>query len=205
MQPTRTIGILVYDDVEVLDACGPFEVFSVAARISEGPAPFRVVLIADQGDRPVRARHGLRLLADHALTDAPDLDVLLVPGGVTTVVEQDAAVTGWIASRRGTPLIASVCTGAFLLARAGVLADQTVTSHWEDQAELATRYPALTVVDGPRWVRAGDVFTSAGISAGIDLSLHLVGHLAGTELAVRTARQMDYAWEPGWAGAAPVS
>ncbi|WP_448060456.1 DJ-1/PfpI family protein [Cellulomonas hominis] len=196
MPHTRTVGILVYDDVEVLDACGPFEVFSVAARISPAPTPFRVVLVADQTDRPVRARHGLRLLADHGIADAPDLDVLLVPGGVTTAVEEDAAVVGWIAARRQTPVIASVCTGAFLLARAGILTDQTVTTHWEDQAELTARYPALTVVDGPRWVRAGDVFTSAGISAGIDLSLHLVGHLAGTELAVRTARQMDYDWAP---------
>ncbi|GAB2866399.1 DJ-1/PfpI family protein [Nocardioides pacificus] len=193
------VGILVFDDVEVLDACGPFEVFSTASRVAvrrdrATAPPFEVVLVAADATRPVRARGGLRLLPDHGLEDAPALDVLLVPGGVTAEVEKDPRVVAWIASRAGTPWVASVCTGAFLLAEAGLLVDQRVTTHWDDVAELAERFPALDVVDGPRWVRAGQVFTSAGISAGLDLALELVSLITDEEIATDTARLMDYAW-----------
>lgn len=116
-----------------------------------------------------------------------------MPGGVTAAVERDARVIDWIAARAGTPTIASVCTGAFLLAEAGVLTDQRVTTHWEDQAALAERFPRLDVVDGPRWIRQGEVYTSAGISAGIDLALHLVDRI-DDGLGARVARQMDYDW-----------
>jgi transcriptional regulator GlxA family with amidase domain len=190
------VGILVFDEVEVLDACGPFEVFSVASRISDGEPPFEVILLgADPDAAHVTARGGLRLLVDHTISDAPALDLLVVPGGVTTAVEQDARVIGWLAERAATPVVASVCTGAFLLAGAGILTDQDVTTHWEDQAELARRFPALNVVAERRWVGGGSLWTSAGISAGLDLSLELVATLAGRELAIRTARQMDYAWQ----------
>jgi transcriptional regulator GlxA family with amidase domain len=204
------VGILVFDEVEVLDACGPFEVFSVASRVrGDGDEPFEVSLIgARAGEASITARGGLRLLVDATIADAPELDVLIVPGGVTAAVERDDAVLAWIRDRAATPTVASVCTGAFLLAEAGVLTDQEVTTHWEDQAELATRFPALTVIGDRRWVGGrrdggpdGDgrrdarrLYTSAGISAGLDLSLHLVAELAGPERAERTARQMDYAW-----------
>lgn len=194
-----TVGILVFDEVEVLDACGPFEVFSVASRVTvrDGSEPaFRVVLVGTAPDTTfVTARGGLRFLVDHTITDAPDLDLLLVPGGVTAAVEQDPAVIDWLRRRAATPVVASVCTGAFLLAEAGVLTDQTVTTHWEDVDELARRFPALTVVRDRRWVGSGPLWTSAGISAGLDLSLELVAQLAGRDVAVRTAGQMDYAWQ----------
>ncbi len=191
------IGILVFDEVEVLDACGPFEVFSVARRLQlreAVPAPIEVTLVSAYPDRDVIvARGGLRLIADVGIDAAGGFDVLVVPGGVTTAVESDAGVIGWIAGRASTPTIASVCTGAFLLAEAGILTNQSVTTHWEDQAELQARFPALDVVDGPRWVEAGDVFTSAGISAGLDLALHLVARI-DPGLAPRVAHQMDYEW-----------
>lgn len=188
------VGILVFDEVEVLDACGPFEVFGVAGRISPGPVGFDVTMIAV--DQPTVARHGLTIVADHTLDDAPDLDLVIVPGGVTDVVERDDRVLAWLRERAHTATIASVCTGAFVLAEAGLLTDQRVTTHWDDVDVLRGRFPALEVVDGPRWVRSGALFTSAGISAGIDLSLHLVGVLADPELAAETARRMDYAWTP---------
>ena len=188
------VGILVFDEVEVLDACGPFEVFGVAGRIAPGPGGLDVTMIAV--DQPTVARHGLTIVADHTLEDAPDLDLLIVPGGVTGVVERDDRVLTWLRDRSGTPTIASVCTGAFVLAEAGLLVDQRVTTHWDDVPALRERFPSLDVVDGPRWVRDGDLFTSAGISAGIDLALHLVGVLAGPELAARTAHRMDYRWAP---------
>jgi transcriptional regulator GlxA family with amidase domain len=201
------IGILVFDDVEVLDAFGPFEVFSVAGRVvartgpdggAVGAAP-EVVLVAAGEPGLVRARGGLQLQVDMGLAEAPTLDLLLVPGGVTDAVEQDRAVVAWVAARaRVTPYVASVCTGAFVLAAAGVITDQRVTTHWDDVAALRERWPALDVVDGVRWVHGhtpwGELWTSAGISAGIDLALHLVEVLLDRDTALATARLMDYAW-----------
>jgi transcriptional regulator GlxA family with amidase domain len=197
----RTIGILLYDDVEVLDVAGPFEVFSVATRVASrrSPAattPFGVWLLSKDG-RPVRARAAFPMTPDLALADAPPLDVLLVPGGVSNAVERDEAVTGWIRERADTAeVVASVCTGAFVLAAAGLLDGLVTTTHWEDAADLADRYPAVTVDPARRWVDHGRVATSAGISAGIDLALHLVERFEGEDLARAAARQMDYPW-PG--------
>jgi transcriptional regulator GlxA family with amidase domain len=201
------VGILLFDEVEVLDACGPFEVFSVAGRVAVRagrPAPFEVVLIAaggtggtggTAGAPGVRARGGLRLGADAGLDDAPGCDVVLVPGGVVDAVAADPAVRAWL--RRGRArarVVASVCTGAFVLAAAGLLDERPVTTHWEDVAALRAGHPHLRVVEGVRFVDHGDLATGAGISAALDLALHLVGRLAGEDLAVATARQMDYAW-----------
>lgn len=193
--PTR-VAILVFDEVEVLDCCGPFEVFSVANRVAErtGAAPFVVSLVATTHE--VVARGGLVLRAHATLGSAPEVDLLLVASGVTDAVERDPAVIDWITGLRPR-ITASVCTGAFVLAEAGVLTDQRVTTHWEDQTALAQRWPALTVEPGRRWVRDGDVFTSGGISAGIDLALHLVEVVAGRELADATAHQMEYRWDRG--------
>ncbi|MBV9832585.1 MAG: DJ-1/PfpI family protein [Marmoricola sp.] len=193
------VGIVVFDEVEVLDACGPFEVFSVAARVArrthpEQAAPFRVATVSAGDGREVVARGGLRLVADHTLGDAPGFDVVVVPGGVTTAVETDQRLLAWLRSARtGSELIASVCTGAFVLAEAGLLRGP-VTTHWEDVEELARRFPQLDVQEDVRYVDLGDVATSAGVSAGIDLSLEIVSRYAGEELAVATARQMDYPW-----------
>ncbi len=119
--------------------------------------------------------------------------MVLVPGGVTDAVARDQEVLDWLAAGPEAQLLASVCTGAFVLAEAGRLTDERVTTHSDDVAELRRRHPGLTVVEGVRWVDDG-VLTSAGISAGLDLALHLVERLAGREVAVGTARLMDYAW-----------
>ena len=188
------VAIVVFDEVEVLDCCGPFEVFSVANRaaVRRGdPEPFVVRMVA--ADREVVARGGLVLRAHATIDEDPPADVLVVAGGVTDEVEKDERVTGWIATLRPR-LTTSVCTGAFVLAEAGVLTDQTVTTHWDDQAALADRFPALTVLPDRRWVRDGDVYTSGGISAGIDLALHLVEEVAGRDLAEATAHLMEYRW-----------
>ncbi len=199
---TLTVGILVFDEVEVLDACGPFEVFSVANRVRERAgraAPFDVVLVAAGAAGLVRARGGLPLQVAAGIADAPALDLLLVPGGVTEAVEHDREVVAWLAERAAaTPYVASVCTGAFLLAEAGIITDQRVTTHWDDVAELRERWPTLGVVEDVRWVHAtrpqGELWTSAGISAGLDLALHLVAVLADRDTAEATARLMDYRW-----------
>jgi transcriptional regulator GlxA family with amidase domain len=199
--PVR-VGIVLFDEVEVLDACGPFEVFCVANRLAARagrPAPFEVALVATGGrvDAPpgARARGGLRLGADHHLDDAPTCDVVLVPGGVVDDAARDRELLAWLQrSRRHARVIASVCTGAFVLAAAGLLDHRPVTTHWEDVDDLRARWPHLQVRDDVRFVDHGDLATSAGISAALDLALHLVARLAGHDLAVATARQMDYAW-----------
>ena len=196
---TLRVGIYVYPDVEVLDIAGPFEVFSTASRVArrlqpKAEAPFSVALLA-AGDGPVRARGGFTVVPDHAIGGHRPLDVLIVPGGLHEPELERADVIAWIARQAATVrLTASVCTGAFLLARAGLLAGLEVTTHWEDCADLKSAFPALQVRDGVRWVEHDRIITSAGISAGLDMSLRIVARLAGQDLAERTARQMDYDW-----------
>jgi transcriptional regulator GlxA family with amidase domain len=192
------IGILVFDDVEVLDFCGPFEVFTTASRVHTrkfGPdAPFRCTLVAPEL-RTVRARAGLRALPDRDLSAETDIDVLIVPGGDVSGVLRNRAVIEWIRHQYPhTRITASVCTGAFLLAEAKLLDGLDVTTHWEDCDDLQRDYPSLTVRRDVPWVDCGKVVTSGGISAGIDMSLHLVERLAGRALAEATARQMEYRW-----------
>jgi len=195
------VAIYVFDHVEVLDFAGPYEVFTTAARVHGRrepglPAPFQVATVARTRD-PVRARAGLVTVPDHGFSDCPELDLLIVPGGVVNAELARPEVIDWIRSTAArTPLVASVCTGAFLLAKAGLLSGRRVTTHWEDIADLRAAHPDLTVVDDQRWVDEGAIVTSAGIAAGIDMSLHLVARLVDPELAAATARQMDVPWRP---------
>ena len=196
---TLSIGIYLFDEVEVLDFAGPFEVFSTASRVARrlepsAPPPFEVTLVADE-PRTVRARAGLRVVCGASFADHPPLDVLLVPGGEVSREVERADVAAWIArTAPGTTVTASVCTGAFLLAKAGLLDGRRVTTHWEDLDDLRRAFPSLRVESGAPWIDEGRIVTSAGISAGLDMSLHLVSRLAGRALAERTARQMDYVW-----------
>lgn len=198
---TRRVGIYLFDEVEALDFAGPYEVFTTASRVArklwpEQPTPFEVCAVARDA-QPRRARAGLRLLPDHTLNDHPPLDVLVVPGGVVTAEMQQPDLMAWIAAQAATcEMTVSVCTGAFLLAQAGVLRTHRVTTHWEDLADLRQQFPELQVLDGVRWVDEGRVITSAGISAGVDMSLHAVSRLLSLQLAQATARQMDYHWPP---------
>jgi transcriptional regulator GlxA family with amidase domain len=193
--------ILAYDGVEALDFAGPFEVFTTASRVSQRmrpgtPAPFEVASVAHSLDgQPVQARAGLRLLADRALASNPAADVLIVPGGVVDAPMASPETLRWISEcAASAQVVASVCTGVFLLAKSGVATHEAVTTHWEDIADLREQFPSLDVREDVRWVDSGRIVSSAGISAGIDMSLHLVERLAGRALAERTARQMDYAW-----------
>ncbi|HYD81562.1 MAG TPA: DJ-1/PfpI family protein [Paucimonas sp.] len=200
-QKSLHIGILVFPDVEVLDFAGPFEVFSVAARMALrrpefSVAPFKVSTVG-AARAPVMARHGLQVLPHHGFDDVPPIDLLIVPGGIVTQPAQDADTLDWIRRTSETAaLTASVCTGAFLLAKVGLLEGLTVTTHWEDLPDLRTEFPGLNVVENVPYVDQGGIVTSAGISAGIGMSLHLVRRILGEELAVRTARQMQYDWAP---------
>jgi len=193
----KTIGIFVFDEVEVLDFSGPFEVFSVAnriaARLGEEP-PFNVVTVA-RSSPLITARGGYVFQASHTFQACPAIDVLLVPGGIVDAEYKNPEVIEWIKNtHEQSSLTASVCTGAFLLAKAGILTDRSATTHWEDLDDLEARHPELTVVRDTLWVDEGDVVTSAGISAGIEMSLHLVRRLVSEEVAHMTARQMEYNW-----------
>jgi len=198
---TLRVAILVFDEVEALDLGGPYEVFTTASRMQarqqpDGPALFAVQCVA-RSLAPMRARAGLRVLPDADFASAAPADVLIVPGGVVDAAAACPDTRDWVAqAARGAQVTASVCTGAFILAAAGVLTDEEVTTHWEDIAELRARHPRLRVRENVRWVDQGGIVTSAGISAGIDMSLHLVARLASPALAERTARQMDTPWHP---------
>jgi transcriptional regulator GlxA family with amidase domain len=191
-----SVGVVVFDEVEVLDFAGPVQVFSTAARLAPalGVVPFDTFTVGAAAS--VVARGGLTIVPTYAFDTAPPVDVLIVPGGVVTAELAKPAVIDWIAARAATArLTASVCTGAFLLAKAGLLAGKAATTHWEDIADLRAQFPEVQVEEAPRYVDEGGIVTSAGISAGIDMSLYLVERLAGEPLALMTARQMDYRWE----------
>ena len=197
---TLTVAIYLFDEVEVLDFAGPFEVFSTASRVYSllhpgDPKPFQVITIALDSSF-ITPGGGLRVQPSHTIANHPPIDVLVIPGGVVSAQLEIPAVIDWIA--RNAPeatLTASVCTGAFLLAKVGLLNGKTVTTHWEDIRDLRAMFPKVSVVENQRWVDAGQIVTSGGISAGIDMSLYLVARLVDRELAVRTAHQMEFDWQ----------
>lgn len=188
------VAIFIYKDAEVLDYSGPFEVFSTATRVAGTNEPFTPFIVAEQSE-PVVTRAGYTVVPHHSFDDHPPIDLLVVAGGVHEPQMDRPAVIRWIAEQAESARhVASVCTGAFLLARAGVIQSQTVTTHWEDIDDLQKSFPSLDVVRDRRWVDAGAITTSAGISAGIDMSLHLVRRFADEALAEATARKMEYDW-----------
>lgn len=188
------IGIYIYDQAEVLDFSGPFEVFSTASRVCEGSEPFNVFLVGQSGEAVI-ARARYKVIPDYGFHNHPAIDVLIVVGGVHSAEMNKPEVIEWISSQsKKSQIVASVCTGAFLLAKSEVLQAEKVTTHWEDIPDLREMFPKLEVIKGVRWVDEGELITSGGISAGIDMSLHLVGKFYGTALAEKTARQMEFAW-----------
>lgn len=188
------IAIYIYDDAEVLDFSGPFEVFSTAGRLADEAHVFNVFLVAET-HKPIQARGNFSVNPHYDLNSHPEIDVLIVPGGVHTDEVSKPDVIRWVAQTSASAtLVASVCTGAFILAEAGLLDGLKVTTHWEDIDDLQKSHPSLLVTGDQRWVDEGKFITSAGISAGIDMSLHLVSRLAGHALAEKTARQMAYTW-----------
>ncbi len=196
MNAPRTVGILIFDDVEVLDFCGPFEVFSVA-RDPDNPDEenplFRAVTIAEE-DRIINCRGGLLVQPHYTIANHPELDILVVPGGKGTRKERyNQNLLDWISLQDPkVELLTSVCTGSFLLAEAGKLNGLNATTHWASVDHMRETYEATTMLADTRFVDEGHVITSAGISAGIDMSLHIVERLHGSEAAAYTARRMEY-------------
>ena len=186
------IGIYIYNQAEVLDFSGPFEVFSVANRLAK--LGWNIWLVAEE-ESLVEARGVFQVKPHYSIQNVPELDVLIVGGGVHSDELRKTEVINWIRkTAEKTWITGSVCTGAFLLAEAGLLDGLEVTTHWEDISDLHRNYKNLQVREGIRWIEQGKLFTAAGISAGIDMSLELVSRLASAELAERTATQMEYTW-----------
>jgi transcriptional regulator GlxA family with amidase domain len=185
----NTIGMLVFDDVEELDFVGPWEVFaSLYSSSGEG----RVVAISERGD-VVRCAKGLRVTADHSFANAPALDVLLVPGGQGTRREvNNPAVIEWLRKvGERCRYVTSVCTGALLLHEAGFAKGKRVTTHWAFVEQLRAR-GNVEVLERRRYVRDGNLVTSAGVSAGTDMALWLVGQIVSPDFARIVQRAMEY-------------
>ncbi len=191
---TKTIGIVLFPDFEDLDAIGPKEVFGMFAMGSGGE--WQVVIVSQDG-KLVRSLLGTTIAADHSFGDCPQLDVLLVPGGLGTRTEVDNEATIAFLREQGAAAgwMTSVCTGAFLLHRAGFLAGKRATTHW-GAIELLRQEGDVTVVDDERWVRDGNVITAAGVSAGIDMALYLVAELTSGDTAKRVQQMMEYYPKP---------
>jgi len=189
-----TTGILLFDEAEELDFVGPLEVFGMARQDGD-----RVVTIAERGE-PVRANLGLRVMPDHTMADAPPLDILVVPGGMGTRREaENPVVLDWLKQTApGCAWVTSVCTGSMLLEAAGVIDGRRVTTHWA-MVETFRQKDSVTVLDARRYVRDGNVVTAAGVSAGIDMSLWVVGQVYGVDHARGVQRMMEYDPAPPYA------
>jgi transcriptional regulator GlxA family with amidase domain len=186
---TRSVLIVLFDQVQSLDVTGPLEVFRAASDKAGGPA--YEITTASVGGGPVKTGSGLAILPDRDLLEAGTPHTVIVPGGPGSRQPLAPELVGWLReTAAGAERIVSVCTGAFLLAEAGLLHGRRATTHWAYCAKLAERYPDVTVAPEPIFVRDGNVATSAGVTAGIDLALTLVEDDHGRDVALAVARQL---------------
>ncbi|KAA0564543.1 DJ-1/PfpI family protein [Bacillus sp. CH30_1T] len=190
----RTVGILLFNDVEVLDFAGPFEVFSIATFSNSNEKPFIVKTISENGDL-VTARNGLKVFPDFSFANHPLLDIVIIPGGygAEQIEINNPSIIEWIKAQQSrTEFLTSVCTGALLLAKAGILDGRKATTHWMDIDRLKHEFPKVLVQRDVKYVDEGSIITSGGISAGINMSFHLISLLHGKDVAVETAKRMEY-------------
>ncbi|MCW7458769.1 DJ-1/PfpI family protein [Leptospira bandrabouensis] len=189
------IGILIFPEVEVLDFAGPFEVFSIAENNDQ--KKLCNVFLVSENLSPVNARNGLIVLPNFEYKNCPPMDILIVPGGygAEEIEIKNQTTLSWIKTKYlEVKHLASICTGAFLLAELGLLKGLDVTTHWMDINTLKNNYPLLNVKEKLRYTDNGKILTSGGISSGIHLSFYLLQKLFGLEVATRTAKRMEYDW-----------
>lgn len=190
------VGILLFDDIELLDFAGPYEVFSVTSELNDYKL-FRVFTISQDG-KAIKSVNGLRVLPDYDFNNHPEIDVLIIPGGVGTKAEmQKEEVTNWIKENHNISTITmSVCSGARLLGKVGLLDGLECTTHHEVIGHLHEIAPKAIISPDIRFAGNGKLYTSAGISAGIDLSLHIVENLYNHTISDKTRIYMEYgSWE----------
>lgn len=194
------IGFLLFEDLEELDLVGPWEVFTMAGKVDPDTGIGCTTVAAAKST--VRCAKGMRIVADHGFEDAPALDILVVPGGQGTRREVDNPVLiDWIAAvAPGCTWVTSVCTGSLLLGAAGPARGRRVTTHWAAVPLLRERGDVAEVLENVRYVRDGNVVTSAGVSAGIDMALWLVGEIWSPAFARTVQRRMQYDPAPPYAG-----
>ena len=193
----KPVGILIFPDVEILDFAGPFEVFS-ATRLNEerrysDSSPFHVFLVAEAA-APIVTTGGMRVSPEFTIENCPPLEVLFIPGGWGTRAQaNNTRLLQWIRLRAPqTKTLTSVCTGSFLLGAAGLLEGRHATTHWRSLDRMCETFPSIKVERKLHVVEEGDVITSAGISAGIDMALRVVARYCGEAIARATARHMEY-------------
>jgi transcriptional regulator GlxA family with amidase domain len=188
------IGILLFDEVEVLDFAGPFEVFSITQYPNSNEKPFKVSTVAQTSDL-IKARNGLKVQPEYDFYNAPQFDILIIPGGygAEQIEIHNKEIINWIKNYiNNAKIIASVCTGAFLLAEAGLLNGKQATTHWMDIDKFEKMYDKIDVKHEVKFVDETSIITSGGISAGINMSFHIIKRLLGIEIAKTTAKRMEY-------------
>lgn len=187
-----SVGIFLFNEVEVLDFAGPFEVFSTTKVHEE--KPFTVYTVSQNGEM-ITARNGLKVKPDYSIEDLPPVDILIIPGGKgarENEVKNDIVIN-WVRQQmKEVKLMTSVCTGALLLAKAGLLEGLKATTHWASIQTFKKDFPNVEVMENVKFVDEGHIITSAGISAGINMSFHIVKNLLGVEIAEETAKNMEY-------------
>lgn len=195
---TRKVAIVIWDGVELLDWAGPAEVFETAGRLyARGDAAAFRVYTVSRTTEPITSQRCVRVVPEYSIEDAPSPDIVVLPGGGTDGVLGDPEFVRWVGRVAGEAEVAmSVCTGAFLLGKAGLLDGKDVTTWYGETDLLAAGFPKARVHEGRRFIDNGGVVTTAGVSAGIDGALHLVARLLGRALADRTAAHMEYRWTP---------
>lgn len=187
-----SVGIFLFNEVEVLNFAGPFEVFSITKVHEE--KPFTVYTVSQNGEM-ITARNGLKVKPDYSIEDLPPVDILIIPGGKgarENEVKNDIIIN-WVRQQmKEVKLMTSVCTGALLLAKAGLLEGLKATTHWASIQTFKKDFPNVEVMENVKFVDEGHIITSAGISAGINMSFHILKNLLGVEIAEETAKSMEY-------------
>lgn len=186
------VGIFLFNEVEVLDFAGPFEVFSLCSKNNE--KLFEIITIGETGEL-ISARNGLKVLPMANFKDKIKLDILIIPGGygAEEIEIKNQITINWIKEQKSkVKILASVCTGAFLLAESGILDNKSATTHWMDIDRLENEYPKIKIIKNLKFVDEDDIITSGGISAGINMSFHIIKRLFGVDIAKSTAKRMEY-------------
>ncbi|MGN4560611.1 DJ-1/PfpI family protein [Bacillus cereus group sp. MYBK5-2] len=187
-----SVGIFLFNEVEVLDFAGPFEVFSVTE--VNGEKPFTVYTVSENGEM-ITARNGLKVQSDYSIENLPPVDILIIPGGLGARKYEikNEIVIKWIRQQmKEVRLMTSVCTGALLLAKAGLLEGLKATTHWASIEKFKNEFQNVEVIENVKFVDEGHIITSAGISAGINMAFHIVKNLLGVHVAEDTAKRMEY-------------
>ncbi len=192
----KNLAILIFDNVEVLDFAGPFEIFSVTNELNEN-ALLNVYTIA-LTKNPILANNGLKVVADYALDNCPETDYLIIPGGSgTRALLKNEPFLAWVTrTASGCDHLLSICSGSLVLAVTGLLKGLSATTHHQVFDELTELAPETQIVRNRRFVDNGKILTSAGVAAGIDMSLYMVGKLYGEKTAVKTAQYIEYEYSP---------